>query len=93
MADKLTRLGPSRAEPHAIDDVVQASLQKLEQILAGGALRLGGFLVVVAELPLHHAVKTADLLLLAQLDPIVGDSTPTITGLTGNLLEVALGIE
>jgi hypothetical protein len=64
----------------------------LEQVLAGGPLCLGRLLVIITELPLHHAVKATDLLLLAQLDSIVGHPTPAVPDLTGDLLQIALGI-
>src|SRR5690606_38976912 len=84
-------------EAHAIDDVVQAGFEQLQEVLAGVALRSRGLLVVVAELALQQAVDALDLLLLAKLQGIVGELAATCAGtgavLAGLLLQLALGIQ
>src|SRR5688572_16517801 len=71
VANQLARLRPRRREAHAIDRVVEAALQQLQQRLAGdaaaGPLRL---FEVAAELVLQHAVDALDLLFLAQLHAV-----------------------
>src|SRR5207249_3361998 len=58
------------AEP--VDDVVQPRLEHPQQRLAGDARALGGLGVVRAELLLEQAVEAARLLLLAQLEQVLG---------------------
>ncbi len=79
MAHQLARLGTRGREAHAVDDVVEAALEQLQQVLAGGARLAGRRLVVVAELALEHAVHAAQLLLLAQLQTVVGQPLATLT--------------
>src|SRR5512143_918334 len=69
---QLAGLVPVHGEPEPVDHVVEAPLEHLEQDLARDALRFGGLLEVVAELPLEDAVHPARLLLLAQLHAVVG---------------------
>src|SRR5262252_4695642 len=78
VAHELARLGARRGKSHAVHDVVQATLEQSQQVLARGAGLARGFLVVVAELPLEHPVHAAQLLLLAQLQPVVGETLPTL---------------
>ena len=70
--DQLARFGAGRAEAHAVDDVVEARLEQHQQVRAGVALAALGFGEVAAELALEDAVHALDLLLLAQLDAVVG---------------------
>ena len=71
MANQLARLGARGGHAHAVDGVVEAALQQLQQRLAGdaaaGAL---GLFEVAAELIFQHAVDALDLLLLAQLHAV-----------------------
>jgi hypothetical protein len=60
-------------QAEAVEHVVQAALQQLEQRLAGDAARPVRHLEVAAELVLEHAVDALDLLLLAQLQPVAHD--------------------
>src|SRR5690606_10116439 len=82
---------------HAVDDVVQAGLQHLQEILAGVALAGGGLLVIVAELALQQAIDALDLLLLAKLERVVRELAAAGAGagtvLAGLLLQLALGVE
>src|SRR3954465_1143902 len=59
-------------EAQADKNVVEAALEEREQVLAGDALLAGGLGVVLAELLLEHPVVAARLLLLAQLDAVLG---------------------
>src|SRR3954452_5622511 len=72
VADQLTRLAPRGGEAEAHEDVVEARLEQAQQVLAGDALLAGGLVVVGAELLLQHLVVAARLLLLAQLQPVLG---------------------
>ena len=65
--------GPGRREAHPVDDVVEAQLERAEQVLAGHAGPVLGVDEVVAELALEDAVGAADLLLLAQLQAVLAD--------------------
>ena len=72
VADELAGLGPARAPAGAVGDVVEAELEHLQQVLAGdarAAVRLG---VDAAELLLHEAVDAAGLLLLTELEQVLG---------------------
>src|SRR5262245_3059718 len=70
VAHELSRLGPRRREAKAVDDVVEAPLEKLQERHAGDPARALGLLEVGAELILEHAVNALDLLLLAQLQAV-----------------------
>ena len=78
VAHELARLGARGGEAHAVDDVVEAALEQLQQVLAGGARAARRLAVVVAELALEHAVHAAQLLLLAQLQAVVGQALPAL---------------
>ena len=60
------------APPGAEGDVVEAQLEHLEQVLAGDARAAVGLVVDAAELLLHEAVDAAGLLLLAELQQVLG---------------------
>ena len=62
-----------RGEAHPVDDVVEAQLERAQQVLAGHAGAVLGVDEVVAELALEDAVGPADLLLLAQLEAVLAD--------------------
>src|SRR5436853_3965469 len=79
VAHQLARLGARGREAHAIHHVVQPALEQLQQVLAGGTAPAGGFVVVVAELPLEHPVHAAQFLLLAQLQAVVGQARAALT--------------
>src|SRR4051794_10130412 len=72
VADQLAGLAARGREAQAHEDVVQARLQHLKEVLARDAGLIGGLLVVVAELLLEHAVVAARLLLLTQLHAGLG---------------------
>src|SRR6185503_2032799 len=72
--DELARLRARRSHAKAVDHVVQPALQDLHQVLARVA-RLGdGFVVIAAELALHHAVHLLGALHLAQVDAELGQT-------------------
>src|SRR3954451_17739484 len=72
VADELAGLAARRGEAKAHEDVVQAGLQQREQVLARDAGLARSLVVVGAELLLEHPVVAAGLLLLAQLDAVLG---------------------
>ena len=72
VAHELAGLGAAGAPAGAEDDVVEAQLEHAQQVLAGDALLAVGLLVEVAELLLEQAVDAAGLLLLAQLEQVLG---------------------
>ena len=59
------------AKPGAVDHVVEAALEQLQQVVAGLAGATRCLDVVVVELPLQHAVGEASLLLLLQLRAVL----------------------
>src|SRR5262245_49254983 len=70
VAHQLPRLRPRGREAQAVDHVVHAPLEQLQQRLAGDAARALRHLEVAAELVLEDAVNALDLLLLAQLQAV-----------------------
>src|SRR6478752_9492982 len=87
---ELTRVATGPGEPGAVDDVVEAALQQLEQVVAGLAGATRGLDVVVVELTLHHAVGEASLLLLLQLRAVLAlldARTAVLAGGVGAALE------
>src|SRR5215467_15931117 len=62
---------PALGEPGAVDHVVEAALQNLEQVVTGLAASAGRLLVVAVELPLQHPVDPACLLLLPGLEQVL----------------------
>src|SRR3954451_25415490 len=70
--DELARLAPRsrEAEPH--EHVVEPALQQAQQVLTRDARLAARLFVVGAELLLEHAVVAARLLLLAELQPVLG---------------------
>src|SRR4051794_33913621 len=73
VADELAGSRSGGREAHPVDDVVQAQLERAQQVLAGHAGPILGRDEVVPELPLEDAVGLADLLLLAQLQAVLAD--------------------
>jgi len=74
VGDELARLRAGAGEAEAPDDVVEAALKELKECLAGDAGAVGGFGEVAVELALEEAIHAPQLLLLAELDAIIGDS-------------------
>ena len=92
----LPGLGARVGETDAVDNVVEAALQQLEEVGAGDAGHPAGHAKVVAELTLEDAVGLASLLLLPELESPVGDAATALRlvprGLAA-LLHAALGRE
>src|SRR6185295_15135306 len=97
MVDELAGGGARRREARPVDDVVEAQLERAQEVLSGDAGAVLGRDEVVPELALEHAVGLADLLLLAQLQAVLADLAATDavlagrgrTALEGALLRVA----
>jgi hypothetical protein len=86
VANQLARFGVIRGEAHAVDDVVEAALEELDQRVTRDALGANGLVVVAAELLLGNAVDALDLLLLAQLLAVVRALAATaLAVLTGRI--------
>src|SRR5688572_19668041 len=83
MVDELSCGGPGRREAGPVDDVIEAQLERAEQVLAGHARAVLRGDEVVPELALEQAVGLADLLLLAQLQAVLADLAPADAVLTG----------
>src|SRR5499427_2971566 len=79
VAHQLACLGARCRKSHAVHHIIQAALEQPQQVLAGGSGLARGLGVIVAELTLEHAVHAPQLLLLAQLQPVVGEALPTFT--------------
>src|SRR4051794_2103281 len=93
VADHLARLAARRGEAEPDDDVVEAGLEQGQQVLAGDARLPRRLVVVPTELALEHAVVATGLLLLAQLDPVLGlllATTAVVAGRVGAALDAAL---
>src|SRR5262249_9827351 len=93
MADQLARLAPRCGEAEPDEDVVQPRLEQAQKVLTGHALLPGGLFVVGPELLLEHLVVAASLLLLSQLDPVLGlphPAPPVLAGRVGAALDAAL---
>src|SRR5262249_32640050 len=76
---ELPRLGARGREAEPVHDVVEPSLEELEERLTGHAAGAIRHLEVATELPLEHAVDPAELLLLAQLDRVLGELGARLT--------------
>src|SRR5436190_5003490 len=86
VADELTRLRSARSPPGAEHDVVESQLEQLEQVLTGHALATVRLHVDAAELLLHETVDPARLLLLAQLQQVLGAlALPVPAGFAGRV--------
>src|SRR5262249_39627567 len=72
MANQLPSLGAGKAKAQSTGDIVQSPFQEAHQRLASIPFALDRALVVAAELPLQDAVIALDLLLLAEVNAIIG---------------------
>src|SRR5262249_51247596 len=73
VTNQLASLTARNREAKAIDDVVQTTLELLQQLCAGNALGARGFLEVIAELLFQREVDALSLLLLAELQAVAND--------------------
>src|SRR5690606_4826902 len=79
---------------HAVNDVVEAGLEQLDQHFTSVATAAIRFFEVLAELLLEHTVHALELLLLTQLQAEVGRTgTGGAAVLTGLGLQLALGVQ
>src|SRR6266545_2234520 len=83
--DELARLRARGGEAEPVDDVVEARLQHPQQLLARDSRSLRRLAVVGAELLLEQAVVAPRLLLLAQLQQILGLLDPAAAVLAGRI--------
>src|SRR5689334_21409282 len=93
MAEQLPGGGARGGQASAVDDVVPARLEDLQQHVTGLARLVHRLLGVAVELLLQHAVHAAGLLLLAQLQQVFGLLRPAaavLAGREGTRLERAL---
>ena len=91
VAHELTGLTTGAGDAGAVDDVVQARLEDLQQVVTGLAGTVGGFLVVADELLFHDAVGETSLLLLRELGEVfllLDPATTVLAGREGTHLEV-----
>src|SRR5439155_6921739 len=72
VADELARLPARGGESESNEHVVESRLEQAQEVVAGDARLAARLRVVVAELPLEDPVVAAGLLLLAQLEPVLG---------------------
>src|SRR4030088_2265446 len=72
VADELSSLRTGAGEPQAIDDVVQALLELTEEFLARRLRPPAAGIEIARELPGRDAIEPLDLLLLSQLEQVVG---------------------
>src|SRR5690606_8060217 len=94
VVDQLARFGAGRTKAHAINDVVQARLEQLDEHFAGVAATTLGFGEVLAELFFKNAVHPLELLLFAQLQTVVGSAGARNAAMLAGLgLELAFRVE
>src|SRR5262245_8314291 len=83
VSHQLPGLGPGGGEPEPVDDVVQPPLEQLQERLARHAADAVGLLEVPSELILEDPVDAPELLLLAQLDRVLGELRTRLSVLAG----------
>ncbi len=83
--NQLPRGTAGRPQAHAIDDVVHAQLQILQQVFAGDALFPVGSRKVYSELFFQDPIEAFDFLLFSELHPIFGKLFSALTVLTGKV--------
>src|SRR5690348_7485804 len=86
MRHQLPRLRPARCQVHAIDDVIETTLEQLQERASGLTRHACRLAEIVLELGLVDAVVAAHLLLLAQLAAVLGNFGARLAGrlLTGS---------
>src|SRR5688500_5829156 len=80
--DELARGRDRRRESHAGHDVVQATLENAEQVVARAARQLAGEREITAELAFAHSIVEAHLLLLLEQATELAGLSPARLGLT-----------
>ncbi|BAF58528.1 hypothetical protein PTH_0348 [Pelotomaculum thermopropionicum SI] len=76
--DQLPGFVPGSPQAQAVNNVVQAPLQKPKQVFTGDAGLPFGLFKVPAELAFQNAVNPAGLLLLAKLQAVLGNLLPAL---------------
>ena len=89
VADDLARLLARVREAETEDDVVETALEETEEVLTRDALHLLRLVIVATELLLEHAVDEFRLLLLFELQAVLGDLAVRAARLTLGLLGAA----
>ena len=83
VVDELPCLTAARGDAHAVDDVIKARLEQLQEDRARDTAFLGGFGIEVPKRLLGHAVNADQLLLLAQSHRVIaGTTAAALAGLT-----------
>jgi hypothetical protein len=72
VSDQLTGLIPGTGKPHSINSVIESAFKQDEKVRSSNSLLAIGNFEVVFELSLNQTVHSPDLLLLSQLQAIVG---------------------
>jgi hypothetical protein len=72
--DELTRLGEGARESEPIEDIVEPELEQVKEHLAGHVETSGSLAEESAELALAESVEALRLLLLAELEPVLGQA-------------------
>ena len=93
VAHELASLRSRRRDAHAVHGVVEPTFQQAQQVLTRRAFQLRRALVIVAELPLEHAVHATQLLLLTQLEAIVRQARPALCCTARRNFELAFRLE
>src|SRR5262249_9917782 len=83
---ELPGLGAGGGESDAVNGVVQPALEQLQQRLAGHALGAVRHREVAPELTLEDTVHATELLLLAQLDRVLGELRRRLAVLSGRVV-------
>src|SRR5438132_7928292 len=86
VADELSSLRTGAGEPQAIDDVVQALLELTQEFLAGRLRPAAAGIEIACQLPSRDAIEPLDLLLLSQLEQVVGITLASPALLSGAAL-------
>jgi hypothetical protein len=93
MTYELTSFRPRSSETHAVNNIVETTLEKAQQVLTGRALQLCRFLVIVAELAFQHTIHATEFLLFAKLQAIVRQARAALWSTARRHLELALRLE
>ena len=86
VADELPRLGARVREAETVNHVVEPPLEENHQRFAGDAPHAVRALEQPTELPLEQAVHALQLLLLAQLQAVLGEFHASLTVLSGRIV-------
>jgi hypothetical protein len=76
VTDELASLCTRRAKPHAVNHIIEAAFEELQQRLPSITFATLGLGKIAAELALKHTVGAFDLLLFTQLLTVIRGSRP-----------------